>query len=81
MKPDPKLVEQLVEIITHEVLSAMMEEDARGSNPETYKCKFDCADGLCVRVCYDHVGNVVKAGAALVGDEEGVPVLGHRLDC
>ncbi|MFN8384937.1 MAG: hypothetical protein U0X92_00770 [Anaerolineales bacterium] len=32
-KPDPKLVEQLVEIITHEVLSAMMEDEARGSNP------------------------------------------------
>ena len=32
MKPDPKLVEQLVEIITREVLIAMGEEEARGSN-------------------------------------------------
>jgi deoxyribose-phosphate aldolase len=72
MKPDPKLVEQLVEIITHEVLSAMMEEDTRGSNPETYKCKFDCADGLCVRVCFDHVGNVVKAGAERISSTLGV---------
>lgn len=70
-KPDPKLVEQLVEIITHEVLSAMMEEETRASNPETYRCKFDCADGLCVRVCFDHVGNVVKAGAERVSSTLG----------
>lgn len=70
-KPDPKLVEQLVEIITHEVLSAMLEEETRASNPETYHCKFDCADGLCVRVCFDHVGNVVKAGAERVSSTLG----------
>jgi len=70
-KPDPKLVEQLVEIITHEVIGAMMEEDARASNPETYQCKFDCADGLCVRTCFDHVGNVVKAGAERVSSTLG----------
>lgn len=71
MKPDPKLVEQLVEIITHEVLAAMMEDESRASNPETYHCKFDCADGLCVRVCFDHVGNVVKAGAERVSSTLG----------
>ncbi|MBV6451872.1 MAG: Deoxyribose-phosphate aldolase [Anaerolineales bacterium] len=71
MKPDPKLVEQLVEIITHEVLAAMMEEDAHPSNPEGYHCKFDCADGLCVRVCFDHVGNVVQAGAERISSSLG----------
>ena len=70
-KPDPKLVEQLVEIITHEVLGAMMEEDTRASNPETYHCKFDCADGLCVRTCFDHVGNVIHAGAERISSTLG----------
>jgi hypothetical protein len=37
MKPDKKLVEQLVEIITHEVLAAMAEEEARSSTPEGYQ--------------------------------------------
>ena len=70
-KPDPKLVEQLVEIITHEVLAAMMEDETRASNSEAYHCKFDCADGLCVRLCFDHVGNVVKAGAERVSSTLG----------
>jgi hypothetical protein len=34
MKPDPKLVEQLVEIITHEVLAAMMEEENHSSQAD-----------------------------------------------
>jgi len=53
MKPDTKLVEQLVEIITHEVLAAMMEEEQRTMHPEAYQCKFDCAEQLCVRTCFD----------------------------
>ena len=71
MKPDPKLVEQLVEIITHEVLAAMMEEETRASNPEAYHCKLDCVDGLCVRTCFDDVGNVVSAGAERISSTLG----------
>src|SRR5689334_24717873 len=72
MKPDAKLVEQLVEIITHEVLAAMAEDDARAANPEAYQCKFDCADQLCVRVCYDKMGNVINAGAERISSTLGV---------
>jgi len=72
MKPDPKLVEQLVEIITHEVLAAMAEDEARADNPEGYQCKFDCADQLCVRVCFDKMGNVVNAGAERLSSTLGV---------
>src|ERR1044071_709017 len=72
MKPDAKLVEQLVEIITHEVLAVMAEEDARSSHPEAYQCKFDCADQLCVRVCYDKMGNVINAGAERISSTLGV---------
>ena len=72
MKPDAKLVEQLVEIITHEVLAAMMEEEQRAGHPEAYQCKFDCADQLCVRVCTDRMGNVVNAGAERLSSTLGV---------
>lgn len=72
MKPDLKLVEQIVEIITHEVLVAMAEEEQRASHPEAYQCKFDCADQLCVRVCYDKMGNVINAGAERLSSTLGV---------
>ena len=72
MKPDPKLVEQLVEIITREVLVAMAEEEQHGANSEAYRCKFDCADQLCVRVCYDKMGNVINAGAERLSSTLGV---------
>ena len=72
MKPDPKLVEQLVEIITREVLVAMAEEEQRGAHSEAYHCKFDCTDQLCVRVCYDKMGNVINAGAERLSSTLGV---------
>src|SRR5215207_3786810 len=72
MNPDTKLVEQLVEIITREVLIAMAEEDQHASHPEAYQCKFDCADQLCVRVCYDKMGNVINAGAERLTSTLGV---------
>ena len=72
MKPDAKLVEQLVEIITREVLVAMAEEEQRLSHSDAYQCKFDCADQLCVRVCYDKMGNVINAGAERLSSTLGV---------
>lgn len=72
MKPDKKLVEQLVEIITHEVLAAMAEEEARLITPEGYQCRYDCADQLCVRLCTDRMGNVVSAGAERLSSTLGV---------
>jgi len=72
MKTDTKLVEQLVAIITREVLVAMAEEEQRAAHPEAYQCKFDCADQLCVRVCYDKMGNVINAGAERLSSTLGV---------
>ena len=63
MTADPKMIEQLVEIITREVLVAMEEQKYRQITPVEGLCKMDCADGLCVRTCFDKVGNVVTAGA------------------
>jgi len=72
MKADPKFVEQLVEIITREVLVAMAEQEALADNSESYQCKFDCSDQLCVRVCYDKMGNVLNAGAERLSSTLGV---------
>jgi deoxyribose-phosphate aldolase len=72
MKPDTKLVEQLVEIITREVLVAMAEEEQRAAHSDGYQCKFDCANQLCVRTCFDRTGNVVNAGAERLSSTLGV---------
>jgi len=71
-KPDAKLVEQIVEIITHEVLAAMAEQDERAVHPEAFQCKFECADQLCVKMCMDKTGNVVSAGAERLTSTLGV---------
>ncbi|HWQ04242.1 MAG TPA: deoxyribose-phosphate aldolase [Longilinea sp.] len=63
MDSDLKTVEQLVEIITREVLVAMAEQKQRASIPAGQQCKLNCADGLCVKTCFDRAGQVVSAGA------------------
>lgn len=61
MVSDPKVVEQLVEIITHEVLAAMFERQEKANVPEGGHCRFTCAELQCVRTCFDRAGNVVSA--------------------
>ena len=63
MDPDLKTVEQLVEIITREVLVAMAEQKERATLPQGQQCKLNCAEGLCVKTCFDQTGRVVSAGA------------------
>ncbi len=72
MLTDMKKVENLVEIITHEVLAVMLEEQERSKMPEGLMCKYDCADQLCVRTCFDRTGNVVEAGAERLSSTLGV---------
>jgi len=72
MVTDPKMVEQLVEIITHEVLAVMLEKQERAKFPEGVSCKFNCTDGMCVRTCFDRAGNVVNAGAERLSSTVGV---------
>ncbi len=72
MALDPKKVEQLVEIITHEVLAAMAEQQDRATCPQDGNCKFNCADALCVKTCFDRAGNVVSAGAQRLSSTLGV---------
>ena len=71
MPTDVQMVEQLVEIITREVLVAMEEKKYRQMTPAEGMCKMECADGLCVRTCFDKVGNVVNAGAERLSSRLG----------
>ena len=72
MFPDAKIVEQLVEIITHEVLAVMMEEQEKGKVPEGVSCKYECAESQCVHTCFDETGHVISAGAERLSSTIGV---------
>ncbi len=73
MIPDLKTAEQLVEVIAREVLVAMMEQQGRSkSAPGCDQCKFSCAEGVCVRTCFDRAGRVVSAGAERLSSTIGV---------
>ena len=74
MDADLKTVEQLVEIITREVLIAMAEQKQKSALPEGQHCKMNCAEGLCVKTCFDNTGKVVSAGAErLTSTLGGIP--------
>ncbi len=72
MTTDMKTVESLVEIITHEVLAAMAEQQERSRLPEGSQCKFECTDQLCVRTCFDRTGQVLDAGAERLSSTLGI---------
>jgi deoxyribose-phosphate aldolase len=72
MDIDRKTVEQLIEIITHEVLAAIMERKEGGNTLDDGLCKFNCSEGMCVRTCFDRTGNVVSAGAERLSSTVGV---------
>ncbi len=72
MLTDRNTVVQLVEIITHEVLAAMMEKQEWKKFPEGSQCKTDCSDSLCVTTCFDQAGNVISAGAERISSTLGV---------
>jgi len=69
---DEKTVEELVEIITREVLIAIGEQKEKAAVPDGEKCEFDCAEGLCVHTCFDRTGKVVSAGAERISSTVGV---------
>lgn len=72
MTPDLQTVEQLVAIITREVLIAMREREARAAMPEGSSCTIECANGVCVKTCFDRAGMVVGAGAERLTSTLGV---------
>jgi deoxyribose-phosphate aldolase len=59
-------VERLVEIVTREVLIALAENTYMDDHPEGDHCTESCAEGICVRTCFDRVGQVISAGATRI---------------
>lgn len=72
MTPDLKTIETLVEIITREVLLAMMEQEESQKNISGAQCVVDIADGVKVKTCFDNAGHVVSAGAERLTSTVGV---------
>jgi deoxyribose-phosphate aldolase len=72
MTPDMKTIETLVEIITREVLLAIVEQEERAKNPAGAFCVVDVSDGMKVKTCFDNAGHVVSAGAERLTSTVGV---------
>ena len=84
MSPELNKIEQIVEIVAREVLIAISEQEQRLTLPQCEHCTSDCAEGICVRTCFDRVGRVVHAGAAritsLLGGIPDDPSLARMID-
>lgn len=72
MPPDIKTVEALVEIITREVLLAMVEQEDKQQTPVGETCVIEVASGVKVKTCFDNAGHVVSAGAERITSTLGV---------
>ena len=75
MPTDLKEVEKIVEVVTREVLLALSEQEQRAAADAAGEhCEHECADGICVQTCFDHVGHVINAGAErLTSTLGGIP--------
>lgn len=71
MAADIKSIETLAEIVTHEILNALAEENAHDAAPQGQTCKKECIDNLCVTTCFDEIGQVMSAGAERISSNLG----------
>lgn len=72
MSLDHKTVEELVEIITREVLLSIAEQQENQKLPDGAICKMEIADGVKVQTCFDNAGHVISAGAERLTSTVGV---------
>ncbi len=84
MSPEIEFVEKLVEVVTREVLIALSEQEQFSAPSNGEYCAEECAEGICVRTCFDNIGRVVSAGAERVtsslGDIPDDPSVGRMVD-
>ena len=75
MAMDPKNIEQIVEVVTREVLLALAEQGKDAAAPQAgQRVERECADGICVQTNFDNVGHVINAGAErLTSTLGGIP--------
>jgi len=64
-------VEKMVRIITREILIALSEQDNNQNHVEGDHCTEECAEGICVKTCYDRVNLVINAGAERITSSLG----------
>jgi deoxyribose-phosphate aldolase len=72
MSIDKKTVEELVEIITREVLLVMAEQEEQQKSGEGETCVLDISEGVKVKTCFDNAGHVISAGAERLTSTVGV---------
>jgi deoxyribose-phosphate aldolase len=72
MSPELKTVESLVEIITREVLLAMVEQEENNTTPNGETCLVEISNGVKVKTCFNNAGHVVSAGAERLTSTLGV---------
>jgi len=72
MTLDNKTVEELVEIITREVLLAIAEQEEKQKIPEGAVCVMEIGDGVKVKTCFDNAGHVISAGAERLTSTVGI---------
>lgn len=70
MAIDSKHVEQIVEVVTREVLRALAEQEAT-QTPEGAYCTVEEGDGILVKTCFDDMGHVISAGAERIASTLG----------
>jgi len=84
MFSDLSKIEQIVQVVTREVLIALSEQEQHGAYPEGEHCSEECAEGICVQTCFDQVGRVVSAGATRISSSLGSipddPSVGRYID-
>ncbi|MBS1248653.1 MAG: Deoxyribose-phosphate aldolase 2 [Chloroflexi bacterium] len=84
MSPEVEFVEKLVEVVTREVLVALSEQGQSSLPHNGETCTEECAEGICVRTCFDNIGRVVGAGAERISSSLGSipddPSVGRMID-
>jgi deoxyribose-phosphate aldolase len=71
MAQDSENVRKIVEVVTREVLLALAEDEQRHTHVHGESCTEECADGICVKTCFDRVGQVITAGAERITSSLG----------
>ena len=72
MTLDKATVEKLVEVITREVLLAMIDQEENKKYPTGDNCVLEESDGVRVKTCFDGAGRVISAGAERLTSTVGV---------
>jgi deoxyribose-phosphate aldolase len=79
MSPNAVDVERIVEVIAREVLIALSEKEQSVSLQDGGYCALECAEGICVKTCFDRIGQVISAGAERIGSTLGQIPDDHRV--